>query len=165
MWYHQIYFNRRDWLIDNYHRLDLTSDELLLLLIIDGANQQSKEITYDYLKEATKLTVNKIDKCIANLTKLNYLKIKPIRKRIDFNIDGVFRKEFEQDLDKPELLSLVEDSFGRLLSQTELKTLTSLTDKVEYDVIVYAIRQAVFQNKLTMSYLEKVALNESSSTS
>lgn len=160
MWYNEIYFNRRDWLITYFHKLDISSNELLVLLIIDGANQSKREITYELLKEYTKLNQSQIDKIIASLTKKNYLKIKSIRRRIDFNIDGIFRKEFEESVDEPELLKMVEEAFGRLLSQQELKTLASLKDKVEIEKIVYAIRQAVIYNKMSMSYLEKVALNE-----
>lgn len=165
MWYNQLSFNRRDWLIENFHRLNISSDELLLLLIIDASNQLNTEITYDTLKESSKLTLNKIDKAIANLTKLNYLKIKTIRKKVDFNIDGIFRKEFEDQQDANLLLELVEDTFGRPLSQNEMKTLTDLNDKVDKQFIVYAIRQCVVQNTFSMAYLEKVALNESSNKS
>lgn len=163
MWFNEVYFNRRDWLIHHYHRLNINSNELLLLLVIDGANQKNQEISYEYLKEMTKMTVNQIDKCIGNLTKLNYLKIKPIRKRIDYNIDGVFRKEFEDHSDSAQIVSLVEETFGRPLSQNELATLSALQDKVSDEMIIFAIRQTVIQNKLSMSYLEKVALNESTS--
>lgn len=79
-----------------------------------------------------------------------------------FNIDGVFNKEFEDQMDKNELLHLFEDSFGRLLSQQELLTLSQLQNKVESDKIIYALRQAMIQSKLSMSYVERVALNESS---
>lgn len=161
MWHKEIYFNRRDWLIQYYHRLNINANQLLLLLTIDAQNQLNNDITHDSLKILLNCTQQQIDKDMQVLIEKNYLKIKPYKKKIDFNIDAVFKKEFEETQDGNELLLLFEDSFGRLLSQQELLVLTRLKESVEPDKILYALRQAMINSKLSMSYVEKVALSES----
>lgn len=161
MWFNELYFNRRDWMLSKYKQLGIDAHQFLILCVIDAANQNNLEITHDYLVEETGLTKTQMDKHIQKLIEKKYLKIKPSRKKIDFNIDGVFNQDLNESTQVNKLLGLFEDSFGRLLSQQELQTLISLQNKVEYDTIIYALRQAIIHSKLSMSYVEKVALNES----
>lgn len=162
MWFNEIYFNRRDWLLHHFSKLKIDANQFLILCIIDSANQSNIEITHDYLVSNTNLSLSQVDKHIQKLIELKYLKIKPYKKKIEFNIDGVFRKDFEDTENESKLLHLFEDSFGRLLSQQELLTLSNLQAQVDYDTIIYALRQSIIQSKLSMSYVEKVALNEQS---
>lgn len=163
MWYKEIYFKRRDWILENFSKLNINCQEFLILMLIDAANESNIEITNDYLKGKSNLSMTQINKVIESLATKKYLKIKSVRKRIDFNIDGIFIEELATSDNSHEILKLVEDSFGRLLSQQELQSLISLTKKVEYETLIYAVRQAVINNKLSMNYLEKVALNEATS--
>lgn len=161
MWFNELYFNRRDWILQHFKELNIDANEFLLLCIIDAANQQTLEITHEYLKESSQLSQYQVDKNIQKLIEKKYLRIKPSRKKIDFNIDGIFKQELNEPPHQHELLALFEDSFGRLLSQQELLTLSQLQQQVDYDTIIYALRQAMIKSKLSMNYVEKVALNES----
>ena len=162
MWFKQLHFNRRDWLLNNFNRLDINADQCLILMVIDAQNQLNEDITHELLQQHLNRSFKQIDKDLQVLIEKQYLKIRSYKRKIVFNIDGVFNKEFEDQMDKNELLHLFEDSFGRLLSQQELLTLSQLQNKVESDKIIYALRQAMIQSKLSMSYVERVALNESS---
>lgn len=164
MWYNDIYFHRRDWLIENYKKLEITERELVTLLKIDLLNQKQENITMDYLCDELNLKTNELNIVIQTLSDKKLLNIKYNRKKIIFNIDSVFKKESKSSESIHPLVELIEDSFGRPLSQNELSSLNNLHQQFDYDVIIYGIRQCIIQNKLSFKYLEKVVYNASNET-
>ena len=53
-WWNKRFINRRDWILDNLTELSLTSDETLVILMIDFLNQHMITITHGILAEKLK---------------------------------------------------------------------------------------------------------------
>ena len=74
-WYQESYFDRKNWILENFDKLNLNSDETLLILLIDLCKTNRKSVTYDYLISKLHKTSKQIDVIIAGLVNKHYLKI------------------------------------------------------------------------------------------
>lgn len=161
-WYKQPYFNRRTWLLENFDKLNLTNDELVVLLLIDYAKEARKAISYDYLMSKLNCDSKKVDKIVEKLVQKKYLIISPNSKGVSFDIDSIF----EYDPDKFEIkesqdvYSVLEDLVKRPLSPNELQKLSDLLNEFEANRIIDAIRVAEAYRKTSIAYIESILRNE-----
>ncbi|MBQ4252476.1 MAG: helix-turn-helix domain-containing protein, partial [Erysipelotrichaceae bacterium] len=95
-WYEENYVSRRDWILDNLNRLPVTSEQALILLMIDFDNQHGRSISLDALCQQTGLSIQQVDKAVSDLNKKGYLKITTKSRRIVFDISGIFEWEEEK---------------------------------------------------------------------
>lgn len=160
MIFNEVYFNRRDWLIEKYDALKLNPQQLLLMLTIDVANQKGLNITLDYLKDKTKFTLEQLNQMIEQLIALKYLEITPKRNKIVFNIQGVFQRETEYGNVEDDFLKVLQKEFGRLLSQNELIKLNELSQKYSKQQLEYALRQTILYKSFSIEYMERVIIND-----
>ena len=161
-WYKQPYFDRRNWILENYEKLSLTNEETMLLLLIDFAKDAKKTITYDYLMKKMSLDSKKIDKLIACLVSKSYLAINPTSKGVSFDMDGLF--EFDPEkyeiAENKDVYSIAEDLVSRPLSPTELQKLSDLLNEFSANQIIDALRVAESYRKTSLAYVETVLRNE-----
>lgn len=157
MWYKNTYIHRRDWLIEHFERLDVSHEELVVLLMIDLLNQGQNKWGPKELMSKTKQSKEQLDTYLQTLSSKKMLKLETIDSRISFNIDGVFNKinPFEQS-EQHDLLTSFEREFGRPLSRQELVTLNDMKQKYDQQVIIYGLRQAIVNNRLSMNYILKI---------
>lgn len=161
-WYKQPYFDRRNWILENYEKLSLTNEETMLLLLIDFAKDAKKTITYDYLMKKMSLDSKKIDKLIASLVSKSYLAINPTSKGVSFDMDGLF--EFDPEkyeiAENKDVYSIAEDLVSRPLSPTELQKISDLLNEFSSNQIIDALRVAEAYRKTSLAYVETVLRNE-----
>ena len=161
-WYKQPYFDRRNWILENYEKLSLTNEETMLLLLIDFAKDAKKTITYDYLMKKMSLDSKKIDKLIASLVSKSYLSINPTSKGVSFDMDGLF--EFDPEkyeiAENKDVYSIAEDLVSRPLSPNELQKLSDLLNEFSSNQIIDALRVAEAYRKTSLAYVETVLRNE-----
>jgi len=161
-WYKQPYFDRRNWILENYNKLNLSSDEVLLLLIIDFARDCKKVISYEYLMDKLSCDHKKIDSIISSLVLKKYLSINPTSKGVSFDIDAIF--EFDPDKyeisDNKDIFNCFEQLVNRPLSASELQKLSDLLNDYSTNEIIDAIRTAEAYRKTSISYIEAVLRNE-----
>lgn len=161
-WYKQTYFDRRSWILEYFDKLNITNDELVVLLLIDFAKDSKKTINYDYLKEKLNLDNKKIDSIISSLVSKKYLKITPTSKGVSFDIDSIFEFDPEQyELsENKDIYSIAEDLKGKPLSSTELQKLSDLSSDYPINKIIDAIRIAEAYRKPSIAYVESILKNE-----
>ena len=161
-WYKESYFDRKNWILENFDKLNLSSNETLLLLLIDLYKSNKKSISYELLTEKLKLNNKEIDKLIASLVNKHYLKLSTNSRGLVFDIDSIF--EFDPDKyeisENKDLYDMVSDIFGKPLSLTELQKMNDLLDTYGDKKFVQALRVAEAQKKLKMSYIEGILRNE-----
>lgn len=156
MWYRKPYVNRRAWLLDQFEALNLTHEQLVILLVIDLANETNQSIDMEYLQKKTKLSSQDLDRTLHELMESQIVKIETQNQHIHFNIDGIFGNNNPYEDVQHDLLNRFESEFGRPLSQQELLALNNLSKQYDENLIIYGLRQAILNNKLSMNYVDKV---------
>lgn len=160
--YKESYFNRGNWIIENFDRLNLSSEETLLILLIDLCKSNKRNITYEYLSNKFHMDEKKIDKIIASLVSKHYLKLSTNARGLVFDIDGIF--EFDPDRyeisDNRDVYDLVSGIFGKPLSPGELQKMSDLINTYGQKKFIEALRVSEAQRKFRMSYIEGVLRDE-----
>ena len=159
VWWKKPYINRRDWLLENQSSLKITSDQLLILLMIDFLNSNREVISLDTLSNRTALDISTIDTSMQSLVSKNYLKISVVDGMVDFSIDGIFENGLLYEHVDESIFGVFETEFARLLSQSELQTLNTWLKTYPEDMILDALRSAVIYKKLNMKYINSILLN------
>ena len=161
-WYKESYFDRQNWILENYDQLNLSSDETLFLLLVELAKKNRKTITYDYLSKKLNKTSTEVDKMIADLVSKHYLKLSANDKGLIFDYDEIF--EFDPNRyeisDEKDLYDITSDVFNKPLSLTELQKMNDLLEQYGKEHFIEALRIAEAQRKLSMSYIEGILRND-----
>ena len=161
-WYNESYFDRKNWILENFDKLNLTTDETLLILLVDLCKINKVYVTQEYLLKKLKKTPKQLDAIIANLVAKHYLKIRNNAKGLIFDFDDIF--EFDpakyEIIDNKNLFDIVSDVFGKPLSPNDLQKMTDLINKYGEKKFNEALRIAEANKKLSMSYVEGVLRNE-----
>ena len=162
-WYKESYFDRKNWILENFDKLNLSSDETLLLLLIELFKTNKKSISYELLTKKLNKTEKEVDKIIASLVSKQYLKLSTNSKGLVFDIDGIF--EFDPEKyeisENKDLYDTVSEVFNKPLSPSELQKMNDLLDQYGQNKFIQALRIAEAQKKLKMSYIEGILRNES----
>lgn len=159
VWWNKRYFNRRDWLLENQSALKLSSDSLLLIMMIDYLNQHQELITLESLATSLALSTENVDEIMQVLMQRNYLHISVVQGKVNFNIDGVFEHGILYEHIDDDIFKLFESEFGRLLSQNELQTLNTWLSLYDESMIIEALRNAVIYKKVSMKYINSILVN------
>ena len=161
-WYKQPYFNRRTWILENFDKLNLNSDETLLLLLIDLCKSNRKAVTYDYLTEKLQMSVKDIDKIVAALVEKQYLKLSTSAKGLVFDIDNIFEYDVNEFAinDNKDIYDTVGDIFGKPLNSSELQKTSDLINEYGEQAFIHALRIAEANKKYKLSYIEGILRNE-----
>ena len=161
-WYKESYFNRNNWILENFNKLNLSNEETLLILLIDLCKQSKRTVTYDYLTEKLHNNSKEIDKIIAGLVAKHYLKLSTNTKGLVFDIDGIF--EFDPEkyeiVENKDLYDTTSDVFGKPLSPSELQKMNDLINEYGQSKFIEALRISEAQRKVKMSYIEGILRNE-----
>ncbi len=156
-WWNKRFINRRDWILDNLTELSLTSDETLVILMIDFLNQHMITITHGILAEKFKKDSDEIDDILSHLTAKGYLSLQFDQGKIIFSIDGVFDDHKEKSIAFDQsMFDLFESEFGRPLSQTELQRMSDWLENYDQKLIGYALREAVTYDRKSFDYIDRI---------
>ena len=159
--YKETYFNRRNWILANFDKLNITNDELVLILLIDYCKEFRIRISYEYFMDKLHLDSKQVDEIIASLVSKKYLKISPNSKGISFDIDNVF--EFDADVyeiaEHNDIYDILSEVFARPLSGLELQKASDLIEKYGTNKFTDALRIAEAYRKLNMNYISSILKN------
>ena len=162
-WYKESYFNRKNWLLENFDKLNLSNDELILVLLIELCKESKRLITYDYLTEKLHKSIKDVDKIIASLVAKHYLKLSSNARGLVLDIDNIF--EFDPEKyeisENKDLYDTLGDLFGKPLSPSELQKVNDLINEYGEAKFKYAVRVAEAHRKLKLPYIEGILRNES----
>ncbi len=157
-WYEEHYVSRRDWILENLYKLQISAEQAIIILMIDYRNQYNAPITLDSLAEQTGRNKDDIDRIIAELNKAGYLKIATRNKKVVFDISNVFEEPQETKL-SGNLFEVFESEFGRVLSQLETTTIAEWLNVYSEEQVLDALREASIQKKLNMRYIDRILLS------
>jgi len=161
-WYKEAYFNSNAWILDNFEKLNISSDETLFLLLINFCKQNRKTVTYEYLSTKLNKKTKEIDSLIASLVSKHYLKLGTNTKGLIFDIDSLF--EFDTNkyeiVENKDLYDTISDIFNKPLTPSELQKVNDLVNEYSEKKFLEAVRIAEAYKKLKLSYIEGILRNE-----
>ena len=157
-WYLENYFSRRNWIMENISILKLTPTQVLLLLMIDYDNEFSIPITIETLAQQCNLKSSEVDNQAVKLCEKGYLTISSKRNKIQYDLTGLF--EYQNNEQKKELFSIIEEEFGRPLSQKEAVQIAQWVEKYDEKKIMHGLKEAVKYNKKSVEYIDRILSNE-----
>ena len=161
-WYQESYFDRKNWLLENFDKLNLSSDETLLIMLVELCRTNRKYVTYDYLMKKLSRNAKQIDSLVASLVNKHYLKISSNSKGLIFDFDEIF--EFDPEKyeisDNKDLFDTVSEVFGKPLSPTELQKISELSEIYGEKRFIEALRLAEAKRTYKIAYIEGILRNE-----
>ena len=161
-WYQESYFDRKNWILENFDKLNLNADETLLILLVDLCKTNRKYVTYDYLMSKLGKNMKQIDTIVAGLVNKHYLKISSNSKGLIFDFDEIF--EFDPDKyeisDNKDIFDTVSEVFGKPLSPIELQKITELLGVYGEKKFIEALRLAEAKRTYKIAYIEGILRNE-----
>lgn len=168
-------------LFDQFHQLELTGDEMILLLYILAQINQGKSVE-DMNQTSIDLgwASGKVMECLSTLMNKDYLQIELVPNKEGKQSDHYTLRPLFDKLDeisyqqtsqptKPiappsegfNIVTSFEQEFGRQLTQIELETLNDWINISRYDekLVQLALKQAVLNQALSLKYIDRILLN------
>ena len=163
-WWEEPHINKTHWLFENIKHLNLTSDEAIVLLMVDYLTTFNYEINPQILSEKCNMSLEKIDQIMMDLSVKNYLKLKMKNDQIKFDYSNVFAPTTIDKIDLKEIFLLFEEEFGRPLTQPEMVKLNNWIKNYQKYDIIDALRYASVAKKLNFNYINRILENKKNET-
>jgi DNA replication protein len=158
-WFNETYFNQQAWLLEHVHSLQLSSDETLVLLLIQHFQSFQRSIDLNGLAKHANLSVKAIDNVLSQLVKRGYIKINMLQTSLSFDLSPLYTdKPPEMKGDLTQVVLTFEQEFKRPLSAHEVDKIKDWLSKVEADYLTHALREAIIYGKLNFGYIDKILL-------
>lgn len=155
----EIYFDKVRWIISHLRELDVSSNEVIVILSIVVLKEQQKQVNIDAIANLTPLSNKQVDNAITLLASKRYLEIKICAGEVSFNIDKIFELKKEINNDVVDLFKIFEEEFSRLLTQNELVRLNGWIKDYDRSDIINALRNASIMGKLHFNYINRILEN------
>lgn len=157
------YFNKQNWILEYFDKLNLNVNEAFVLLLIQYAHDNKINDSLDYLSSKTNLKPEEIDQILTNLITKNYITLN--NNGYSFNINNIF--EFDPSkyeiLNNTDTFTIFEEFLNRTLSGDELNRISNLVNEYGENEVIDALRKAEAYNKRSIAYIESILLNDSKS--
>lgn len=166
-------------LLENYKRLNINENELVVILMLNHLLESGNEfITNELLSIKMTYDLEKIDEIMCSLIKKNLLEyvttskgglkasLNPLYKILynEFAIsvlgNGIVENSTKQD-EITKLYKKFNIIFGRSLAPIELQRIDERINSYKYslDEIEYALKEAKINDSLSIKYIDKILLN------
>lgn len=159
MFWEKRYFNSHDWIMENLGVLGFSSEQALVVLMIDFLNRHRLPIVPVELAKRTGLSDSKIDDIIQSLVRMGILKITPSVDGFLFNIDAIYQDNIRYEYVDQDIFGVFESSLARPLSQREVERLNSWLSIYSQDEVIAALRIAIGVNKMSFAYINTILVN------
>ena len=161
-WYKESYFNRKNWILENFEKLNLNTNEVVLILLIELSKENKKALTYEYFTQKLHLDIKSIDKILASLVSKHYLEISTNSKGLVLNDDNLFEFDAEKYelIINSDLIDNLSEVFGKPLSASEIQKVNELISEYGENSFIEAVRIAEAKRKLKLVYIEGILRNE-----
>lgn len=163
-WYNESYFNRNNWILEHIREKNLSTEETVVLLIIEMYNSSRDDITLPALVEASNLDSEKVDAVLNGLCQKGYLSINFTNGRVVYNTDGLFEKKTDLEKISSSLFETFEEQFSRPLTQPETVMLSEWVNTYDEKQIIDALRKALINRKYNFKYIEKILTSSRNET-
>ncbi|MDV7719104.1 DnaD domain protein [Pediococcus ethanolidurans] len=169
-----------NYLLSHFHQLGLTSDELVIYLIIEKQREQGDLFPSSKLiSRETGLDESKVYELLHELIQNKFMEIKTVKhadgKNYDqYNFDLLFdkllqsadnetetKKQQTQKNDRETVFKQIESEFGRPLSPIEYETINQWLTDDHYapEMISLALKEAVLSQAYSLRYMDRILLN------
>ena len=155
-------------IFNNYKRLNITEEELIVLIfIIDLGNKINynpdiiaKELNIEKFK-IMELLNSLYEKKLINITveKNNNNKTEEFisLELLYTKLLNLFKEEKDDNIENTDIFSIFEKEFGRTISPMEYEIIKGwLNDKFSYEIIIEALKEATYNNVTSLSYIDKI---------
>lgn len=159
-------------LLLNYAKLDLNEEELVLILLINYFVNNHQQVTLQLLKKHMALAEVKIDKLLNDLHKKGIISFSKYATN-NIDVSNVFEKIIELNTlekinenkkkkrqDTKNIITSFEKEFNKQLSPIEKETIREWHATYNDEIIMYALKEAVMANVLSLRYIEKIILDQ-----
>jgi len=163
-------------LLENYKKLKISEDELVVIFMIDHlVSQNNPFITADLLSLKMSLDIKQIDALLADLLTRGFIEyatingqtvtsLNPLREKLFSNFTLTVSKEAENKKKKDDVLGNIyqafENELGRTLQPMETSTIREWVDLGYSDeVIINALKEALSQGKRSLRSVDKILLS------
>ncbi|QTX02820.1 DNA replication protein [Candidatus Phytoplasma luffae] len=172
--YEQNYLNIEKILINKYKNLDLTLQELIILLFLFNS-YENKNFSSLFLAEKTNLSKNEVENILEKLLKKNFFSLSEDKKNNKiieiFDLDNTFIKleQLYLEIDKKEktkknktyiteTIDEIEKLKGENLTPYELEIIKNwyLDNNFQHNDIIQTIHQASLNQKKSIHYIERI---------
>lgn len=169
-------------LLTNYKKIGLTDNEMMVIIHIIYYKSMGNDFpTIGELEKRMTLNAEDLMKILQRLVKNGYIYIEDYKNDETgvlfeiYNINPTYLKiisMLEREVEKESIDKLLdaeekrdnniykifETEFGRPLSPMEIELITTWTEKDKYleEIIIYALKEAVFSNKLNFRYIDSI---------
>ena len=157
-------------IFNNYKRLNITEEELIVLIfIIDLGNKIVynpdifvKELNIENYKvmeilnnlSEKKIITISVEKNSSNNKREEYISLELLYSKIL----NLFKETKTKSIDTSDIFSVFEKEFGRTLSPMEYEIIKGWIndEKFSYEIIVEALKEATYNNVNSLSYIERI---------
>ena len=157
-------------IFNNYKRLNITEEELIILIfIIDLGNKIVynpdifvKELNIEKYKvmeilnnlSEKKIITISVEKNSSNNKREEYISLELLYSKIL----NLFKETKTKSIDTSDIFSVFEKEFGRTLSPMEYEIIKGWIndEKFSYEIIVEALKEATYNNVNSLSYIERI---------
>lgn len=169
-------------LLKNYKKIGLLDNEMMVIIHIISYKSIGNDFpTVSEIENRMSLNAEELMKILQRLVKNGFLFIEDYKDEETgvlfeiYNLSPTYQKIInllERDVEKESLIEqkkdeekkdnniykMFENEFGRLLSPMEIELITTWIDKDKYaeEIIVYALKEAVFSSKLNFRYIDSI---------
>ncbi len=166
-------------LLEYYKELNLTENEVIVILMISHLIEQGNEfVTNDLLALKMNLSINEIDVSLSSLFTKGYVEFLTDGEKVYTSIDKIKKityKMFEKSLftdeenkENEELERIREKvyerfmkEFNRSLSPIEIDRIENwINDKVDEHIIIDSLLEAKKRKKLSVNYIDKIIISK-----
>lgn len=154
-----IYFDKIRFVLSKIPQLDLSSDELMIILTILILKEQGDLVCVETIQKQTGMAIKDIDNIVTILAGKRYLEVEVKGSVVNFSVDNLFALKQDVNLDVSDLFKIFEDEFSRMLNQRELVRINEWMKKYSREEILDALRSASIMEKLDFNYINKILEN------
>lgn len=152
-------------LLSNYRKMDINEQELILIVFL--LNEQSNTFNPKRIGECLDWKLTEVLEVVNNLTTKDLINIdiKKVNGVITefINIENVYKKlsyyiiNHEEEKESSNIFDIFEREFGRTLSPMEYEIVNGwLTDKMDEEMIVLALKEATYNGVSNLRYIDKI---------
>lgn len=156
----EIYFDNIRFVLSHLKQLDLSSDEIVVVLLILMLQEKNKLVDINQIVTYSQFDEKQVDDIITLLASKYYLEIKIVKGQVNFDLSKLFTLETANNLDVSNLFKIFEEEFKRILTQNELVRLNEWLKLYSKELIIEALRRASIMNKLNFNYINRILENE-----
>ncbi|QVK16976.1 DnaD domain protein [Mycoplasmatota bacterium] len=176
---HNRLINVKDYIINNYTKLELDEKLAMLLLHIYNVSEQGEHfLSINNLKDKMTLDFVECSNLVLKLVQANLIAFDIVvdnngKRKEKFTLEPLYQRilqdliyqndkeiKVNRENDTSELVYLIEKEFGRTLSSFEMQMIASWINEYHYDLglIKLAIKEALLSSAYNLKYVDRILL-------